>query len=328
MTGMNGSGGCARTSWIVAAVVGAITFLLLLAGAGWGFFAALIAGLLLFAILGFLFSRFLCSDDDAVGTHSAQVARSAPAAAAPVAAPAAAPEPIAEAEPAPVANPVNESAAAETADVVKPTAQLAGEAELAERKGDWSYSAPESPEAAESAPEPTAAAEPDPVTSAEAQDAGTPTAPVAATAPQPETPLVRPTTPLAGEADLGSRKGTWRYTPPIAEDGVDYDGDGIIEGIDEGEKPALLDGPRDGGADDLKQIKGIGPKMEKLCNSLGIYHFDQIAAWTDQEIAWVDANLEGFKGRVSRDEWVAQAKVLAEGGQTSFSARVQDGGVY
>lgn len=78
----------------------------------------------------------------------------------------------------------------------------------------------------------------------------------------------------------------------------------------EGTKPVALDGPRDGTADDLKQIKGVGPALEKLCNSLGFYHFDQIANWTADEVAWVDENLEGFKGRVSRDDWVAQAKAL------------------
>lgn len=96
----------------------------------------------------------------------------------------------------------------------------------------------------------------------------------------------------------------------------------------EGSKPAALDGPRDGKADDLKQIKGVGPALEKLCNSMGFYHFDQIAAWTDTEVAWVDQNLEGFKGRVSRDDWVAQAKVLAAGGTTEFAARVEKGDVY
>ena len=85
---------------------------------------------------------------------------------------------------------------------------------------------------------------------------------------------------------------------------------------------------REGGADDLKRIKGVGPKMEKLCNSLGFYHFDQIAAWTGSEVAWVDDNLAGFKGRVTRDNWVDQAKMLAEGGETEFSKRVDKGGVY
>ncbi|WP_127104069.1 NADH-quinone oxidoreductase subunit E [Pararhodobacter zhoushanensis] len=93
-------------------------------------------------------------------------------------------------------------------------------------------------------------------------------------------------------------------------------------------RPAALEGARDGKADDLKKIKGIGPKLETLCNSMGFYHFDQIAAWTPQEIAWVDSNLEGFKGRVTRDEWVSQAKQLAEGGETEFSKRVDKGDVY
>ena len=81
-----------------------------------------------------------------------------------------------------------------------------------------------------------------------------------------------------------------------------------------GTKPATLDAPRDGAADDLKRIRGIGPKLEILCNRLGFWHFDQIANWTDAEIAWVDVNLESFKGRVTRDNWVAQARALADEG--------------
>ncbi|SDX19964.1 NADH-quinone oxidoreductase subunit E [Roseicitreum antarcticum] len=78
-------------------------------------------------------------------------------------------------------------------------------------------------------------------------------------------------------------------------------------------RPETLSAPRDGGADDLKQIKGVGPKLEELLHSLGFYHFDQIANWSDAEIAWVDDNMEGFRGRVTRDDWVAQAKALAAG---------------
>ncbi|KIT15815.1 hypothetical protein [Jannaschia aquimarina] len=96
----------------------------------------------------------------------------------------------------------------------------------------------------------------------------------------------------------------------------------------EEQKPVTLDAPKDGKADDLKMIKGVGPKLEKLCNELGFYHFAQIAAWTPAEVAWVDRHLEGFKGRVSRDDWVAQAKLLADGGETEFSKKVGDGGVY
>ncbi|MEX3016276.1 hypothetical protein [Gymnodinialimonas hymeniacidonis] len=95
-----------------------------------------------------------------------------------------------------------------------------------------------------------------------------------------------------------------------------------------GTRPEALDGPRGGQADDLKRIKGVGPKMETLCNELGFYHFDQIAAWNAEEVAWVDQNLKGFKGRVSRDNWVEQASLLAAGGETEFSKKVDDGDVY
>ena len=75
-------------------------------------------------------------------------------------------------------------------------------------------------------------------------------------------------------------------------------------------------------------IKGVGPKLEKLLNTLGFFHFDQISKWSDDELAWVDQNLEGFKGRASRDEWVAQAKILASGEMIEFSSRVKKGDVY
>ncbi|WP_417523818.1 NADH-quinone oxidoreductase subunit E [Marinovum sp.] len=93
------------------------------------------------------------------------------------------------------------------------------------------------------------------------------------------------------------------------------------EAVNVGQRPQALDGPRDGKPDDLKKIKGIGPKLEKMCHRLGFYHFDQIAGWSEEEVAWVDHNLEGFKGRVTRDDWMSQAKVLAEGGETDSAAR-------
>ncbi len=95
-----------------------------------------------------------------------------------------------------------------------------------------------------------------------------------------------------------------------------------------GKKPRAMKAPRKAGADDLKKIKGVGPKLEKLLHKLGFFHFDQISKWSAEEIAWVDENLEGFKGRVSRDGWVAQAKTLAEGGETDFSKKVGKGDVY
>lgn len=92
--------------------------------------------------------------------------------------------------------------------------------------------------------------------------------------------------------------------------------------------PEMLAAPRGGRADDLKQIKGIGPKLESLLNSVGVWHFDQIASWKAKDIAFVDEKMVGFHGRITRDEWVKQAKVLAAGGKTAFSDRVKKGDVY
>ncbi|MEM8554998.1 MAG: NADH:ubiquinone oxidoreductase [Pseudomonadota bacterium] len=78
-------------------------------------------------------------------------------------------------------------------------------------------------------------------------------------------------------------------------------------------KPAMLTEARGGQADDLKKIKGVGPKLEGVLHTMGVFHYDQVANWTETEVAWVDENLEGFKGRVTRDGWVAQAKALMAG---------------
>ena len=75
-------------------------------------------------------------------------------------------------------------------------------------------------------------------------------------------------------------------------------------------KPETLDAPRATGADDLKRISGVGPKLEQTLNEMGFWHFDQIAAWTSTEVAWVDSRLK-FKGRIERDDWIAQAKTLS-----------------
>lgn len=88
-------------------------------------------------------------------------------------------------------------------------------------------------------------------------------------------------------------------------------------------KPSGLSAPRGGKGDDLKEIEGIGPALEKLCHELGIFHFDQIAAWGEREIAWMDSNLKGFKGRVTRDRWVAQAKIITTEGLDAFRIRAK-----
>ena len=68
----------------------------------------------------------------------------------------------------------------------------------------------------------------------------------------------------------------------------------------------------DAGADDLKQLSGVGPALEKKLHAAGVTTFAQIAAWTDADIAAMDEQLS-FKGRIEREGWVDQAKELAKG---------------
>lgn len=68
----------------------------------------------------------------------------------------------------------------------------------------------------------------------------------------------------------------------------------------------------EGAPDNLRLIKGVGPKLTTLLTNLGVTRFDQIAAWKEAEIAEVDQYLESFAGRITRDSWIDQAKYLAK----------------
>ena len=72
--------------------------------------------------------------------------------------------------------------------------------------------------------------------------------------------------------------------------------------------------------DDLKRIRGIGVLIEKKLNSLGILSYEQVANWTGADIERI-SNILDFKGRIERENWIEQARILAAGGQTEFSRR-------
>ena len=80
-------------------------------------------------------------------------------------------------------------------------------------------------------------------------------------------------------------------------------------GTDPPSAPELLAAPR-GAADDLKRIRGIGPVLERVLNSIGVYHFRQIASWSPSDVSWAAAHVNTFPDRIERDGWIAQAEAL------------------
>lgn len=93
-----------------------------------------------------------------------------------------------------------------------------------------------------------------------------------------------------------------------------------------GVRPSGLDAPIGDTKDNLQRIKGIGKVNEGKLNDLGIYHFSQIKEWTPSEARWVGTFLS-FSGRIEREDWIGQAGVLADGGETDFAKRVDKGQV-
>lgn len=85
--------------------------------------------------------------------------------------------------------------------------------------------------------------------------------------------------------------------------------------VEDANRPAGI--PRPAEPDNLKMISGVGPKIEGILHSLGIYTFAQVAAWTADEREWVDGYLR-FKGRIEREDWLNQAKALAKGGEAEY----------
>ena len=84
--------------------------------------------------------------------------------------------------------------------------------------------------------------------------------------------------------------------------------------------PVPASAPADG-VDDLTRIKGVGPKLRALLASLGVTRFEQIAGWSEADIDRIDAQLGQFQGRIRRDSWIEQAKLLAAGDTAGYESR-------
>ena len=312
MTDISEREACTKRCWWLGAGAGLLVAFLLLAFGIWGLLMSIVAGVLVAVIVGYLALTLLCKDVPAAApqdsTRSAAAASvagastasgsvssavgSVPAGDAGIGAARKASAPVEPAEETPPQEPT--APVADTAAVEAAPEQVAAKAEEAVAVVTPPKEAVETPSAPskETPPqEPTA-----PVADTSAVEAAPEQVIEAEEAPAVvETPQEVVEAPAPTEAEPA---------PVPATDSHSTDG-----------KPALLDAPRAGGADDLKRIGGIGPKLEQTLNELGIYHFDQIAALQGDEIDWVDSRLR-FKGRIRRDDWIGQAKAFANDGKT------------
>lgn len=194
MTDTKTRGNCAAKCWRLSGLAAALTFVLLMGVADWGLLAALLVAVVVLVGLGLLLRSAMCGSQPVAGQEVAAPASSDTDAVKP-----AAPTP-------PPAAPEAKAAPVDAADpLVRPSAPLAGEAELAARKGIWTYS--------ETAPVTVPAPTVETAPKADVPEAAVPATDVAGIdVPEDAGPRILPSTPLAGEAELASRKGTWSYT--------------------------------------------------------------------------------------------------------------------
>lgn len=279
--------------WLVAGLVGLLTAVLLWVLGGWGFIQGAFMGIVVCAVVGGVISWIMtrplpAPGEVVVGTTATQAAKpSAPAAAS-----------------AAVAS-TSASASATAQAEIKPSTQLKGQQDLSARKGEWKYEGEaKAPANAKAAPAKKAAAQP-----AEKKPAAKKTAEKKTAAAEPAAKKTAVAEPAAKKPAAKKTAAAKPAAKKPAAKAVAADG-----------KPEMLSAPRASGADDLKLISGVGPKIEQTLNELGVYHYDQVADWRKKEIEWVDERLR-FKGRIERDGWIAQAKTLAKGGETEFSKR-------
>jgi peptide/nickel transport system ATP-binding protein len=151
--------------------------------------------------------------------------------------------------------------------------------------------------------------------------AASPTAPAAKRAPASRTPA-RPAEPAPFRPtpeQLAGRRGAVDSRPRPAASPKPAAATGRLPASPAGPsdryRPAGMARPAQ--PDDLKLISGVGPKIERVLNELGIYRFEQVAGWKKRERDWVDGYLR-FQGRIERDDWVRQAKALAKGGEAEY----------
>lgn len=196
--------------------------------------------------------------------------------------------PVAPAAPPPAPEPVAKAAAPAPAPVAEPVAEAPAPAPKPAAKSK----APAKPAAKKTATkEPVAKAAAKPAAKAAPKAAAKPAAKKAAAKPAPVEKAAIPEEPTVPP-------------PPKAKPAA---------------KPATK--PAAAKADNLQLLKGVGPKLAVLLGGLGVTSFQQIADWTDADIARIDPQLGTFQGRIARDNIVDQAGYLARGDKAGFEAK-------
>ncbi|TRW97333.1 hypothetical protein FNJ84_07385 [Paracoccus sp. M683] len=296
---------CARNCWIAGGAIGLLVWIFASGIGQTSFMGGLFLGLIAAVLMGLFLTWALCS-----GTGSAEDERdhalpratpsqqpgampaAVPAAAAPLMASA---DPVAAAEPAPAQMP-------EPA----PVAQPAAASDTARNAAKAARDSRKRTEKAEKAALDAAQASEEVVKTKRGKRHSTLS--LASTAS--EVSGKKATEKAKAEADAGDGKAAKKVEKKAAKK------------AGAAETPATIE------ADDLKQIKGVGPKLEALLHDNGVTRFAQIAAWTDAEVDRFADLIGSMGGRIRSDDWIGQARTLASGGETEFSQRVEKGDVY
>lgn len=165
---------------------------------------------------------------------------------------------------------------------------------------------------------------------AKASPAAAATAPTTSAAAAPARPPASPDTPTNATKDTPAAGGSaiqaagaspvvanMALADPASSPAGSSKAAAVLDDGGPEQAPPTLTAAREAKPDELQLIWGVGPKLEQMLFSMGFYHFDQIAAWTEEHLRFVDRRLGAFRGRARRDDWIGQSKKLAGGWRPS-----------
>lgn len=329
---MSDTNGCKKTCWMIGAAAGLVVAAWLLLVAHLGFLGAVFLGLMTFGLFGGFLNWAFCGPDMAQGTGQGDQPAANDTVSSEAVAPAVAPEAPAVAVPAAVPATATPAAAAPAAAVMSsaPVAEAKAEApKAADPKAEAPKPAAPKAEVKKAAPAkakaaPAKAKAAEPAVAPATKAAPKTKAAKAVAAPAEKTaPVKAAAKPAASKAAAPKAAAKVAAKPAAKPAAAKVEAAPVAADIGAGKKPKGLKAARRGKPDDLKLIEGIGAKLEERLNEWGVFHFDQIAAWGDQEVAYADNNVPRFKGRASRDKWVAQAKLIVSEGVDAFLERAK-----